>query len=307
MSRFIQIVEVGPRDGLQNEKTVLEPAVRAEFVQRLEAAGARRIEAVSFVHPKYVPQMAGAEEVMAALPRTEGRSRIGLVLNGKGYDRAIGTAVDEVNVAMSATDGFGLKNQGLSVDQQVQMLSDIIAGRANADGAPGATPKLSATLSCVWGCPFDGEVSVQQVGELVARIAALGVEEIALADTIGVGDPWSVTKKVEAARKAVPDATLRLHFHDTRNTGLANAYAGVEAGVDVLDASVGGIGGCPFAPGATGNIATEDLVYMLERAGYSTGYDLNQLIDTARWIGERIDRSAKSALLRSGSFPRTPA
>jgi hydroxymethylglutaryl-CoA lyase len=307
MSRFIQIVEVGPRDGLQNEKTVLEPAVRAEFVQRLEAAGARRIEAVSFVHPKYVPQMAGAEEVMAALPRTEGRSRIGLVLNGKGYDRAIGTAVDEVNVAMSATDGFGLKNQGLSVDQQVQMLSDIIAGRANADGAPGATPKLSATLSCVWGCPFDGEVSVQQVGELVARIAALGVEEIALADTIGVGDPWSVTKKVEAARKAAPDATLRLHFHDTRNTGLANAYAGVEAGVDVLDASVGGIGGCPFAPGATGNIATEDLVYMLERAGYSTGYDLNQLIDTARWIGERIDRSAKSALLRSGSFPRTPA
>ncbi len=307
MSRFIQIVEVGPRDGLQNEKTVLEPAVRAEFVQRLEAAGARRIEAVSFVHPKYVPQMAGAEEVMAALPRTEGRSRIGLVLNGKGYDRALGTAVDEVNVAMSATDGFGLKNQGLSVDQQVQMLSDIIAGRANADGAPGATPKLSATLSCVWGCPFDGEVSVQQVGELVARIAALGVEEIALADTIGVGDPWSVTKKVEAARKAAPDATLRLHFHDTRNTGLANAYAGVEAGVDVLDASVGGIGGCPFAPGATGNIATEDLVYMLERAGYSTGYDLNQLIDTARWIGERIDRSAKSALLRSGSFPRTPA
>ncbi|MGU3457561.1 hydroxymethylglutaryl-CoA lyase [Brevundimonas sp. M1A4_2e] len=304
MGRFIQIVEVGPRDGLQNEKTVLEPAVRADFVQRLEAAGAKRIEAVSFVHPKYVPQMAGAEEVMAALPRLEGRSRIGLVLNGKGYDRALGTAVDEVNVALSATDGFGLKNQGLTVDQQVQMLAAIMAGRANADGAPGATPKLSATLSCVWGCPFDGEVSVQQVGDLVARIAALGVEEIALADTIGVGDPWSVTKKVEAARKAAPDATLRLHFHDTRNTGLANAYAGVEAGVDVLDASVGGIGGCPFAPGATGNIATEDLVYMLERAGFSTGYDLNQLIDTARWISELIDRSTKSAVVRSGPFPR---
>ncbi|WP_278069820.1 hydroxymethylglutaryl-CoA lyase [Brevundimonas sanguinis] len=304
MGRFIQIVEVGPRDGLQNEKTVLEPAVRADFVQRLEAAGAKRIEAVSFVHPKYVPQMAGAEEVMAALPRLEGRSRIGLVLNGKGYDRALGTAVDEVNVALSATDGFGLKNQGLTVDQQVQMLAAIMAGRANADGAPGATPKLSATLSCIWGCPFDGEISVQQVGDLVARIAALGVEEIALADTIGVGDPWSVTKKVEAARKAAPDATLRLHFHDTRNTGLANAYAGVEAGVDVLDASVGGIGGCPFAPGATGNIATEDLVYMLERAGFSTGYDLNQLIDTARWISELIDRSTKSAVVRSGPFPR---
>ncbi len=302
MSRFIQIVEVGPRDGLQNEKTVLEPAVRTDFVQRLEAAGARRIEAVSFVHPKYVPQMAGAEEVMAALPRTEGRSRIGLVLNGKGYDRALGTAVDEVNVAMSVTDGFGLKNQGLSVDQQVQMLSDIIAGRANADGAPGATPKLSATLSCVWGCPFDGEVSVQQVSELVARIAALGVEEIALADTIGVGDPWSVTKKVEAARKAAPDATLRLHFHDTRNTGLANAYAGVEAGVDVLDASVGGIGGCPFAPGATGNLATEDLVHALHRGGFETGYDLEALIDTARWISGHLGHDVPSAVCRAGKW-----
>ncbi len=304
MSRPITIVEVGPRDGLQNETTILEPAVRADLVNRLEAAGARRIEAVSFVHPKYVPQMAGAEAVMAALPHAAGRSRIGLVLNGKGYDRALGTAVDEVNVAMSATDGFGLKNQGLSVDQQVQMLADIIAGRANAAGAPGATPALSATLSCVWGCPFDGEVSDGQVADLVGRIAELGVAEIALADTIGAGDPWAVTKKVEAARAAAPDAVLRLHFHDTRNTGLANAYAGIEAGVSVLDASVGGIGGCPFAPGATGNIATEDLVYMLERAGFSTGYDLDALIGTARWIGEKIGRPAPSALSRAGGWPK---
>ena len=304
MTRPITIVEVGPRDGLQNEKAILEPAVRADLVRRLEAAGARRIEAVSFVHPKYVPQMAGAEDVMAALPHAAGRSRIGLVLNSKGYDRALGTAVDEVNVAMSATDGFGLKNQGLTVDQQVQMLADIIAGRANAEGAPGATPALSATLSCVWGCPFDGEVSAGQVADLVGRIAELGVAEIALADTIGAGDPWAVNRKVEAARKAAPEAVLRLHFHDTRNTGLANAYAGIEAGVDVLDASVGGIGGCPFAPGATGNIATEDLVYMLERAGYSTGYDLDALIETARWIGEKIGRPAPSALSRAGGWPR---
>jgi hydroxymethylglutaryl-CoA lyase len=303
MSRPIQIVEVGPRDGLQNEKTVLEPAIRADLVQRLEAAGARRIEAVSFVHPKYVPQMAGAEEVMAALPRAKGRSRIGLVLNGKGYDRALGTPVDEVNVSVAATDGFGLKNQGLSVAQQGEMLEAIVAGRRNAEGEPGATPSLSVTISCVWGCPFDGEVSVDQVADLVGRIAALGVNEIALADTIGAGDPWAVTKKVEAARKAAPDATLRLHFHDTRNTGLANAYAGVEAGVDILDASVGGIGGCPFAPGATGNVATEDLVYMLERAGYSTGYDLDELIRTARWIGEKIGRPAPSALSRAGGWP----
>lgn len=305
MSRRITIVEVGPRDGLQNEAAVLEPTVRADFVRRLEAAGARRIEAVSFVHPKYVPQMAGAEEVMAALPHAEGHSRIGLVLNGKGYDRALGTAVDEVNVAMSATDGFGLKNQGLTVDQQVEMLAGIIAGRANSGAASGAAPSLSATLSCVWGCPFDGEVGVDQVADLVGRIAALGVQEIALADTIGVGDPWAVTRKVEAARKAAPDAALRLHFHDTRNTGLANAYAGVEAGVDILDASVGGIGGCPFAPGATGNIATEDLVYMLERAGFETGYDLDRLIESARWIGEKIGRPAPSALSRAGGWPRT--
>ena len=304
MSRPITIVEVGPRDGLQNEKAVLEPAVRADLVRRLEAAGARRIEAVSFVHPKYVPQMAGAEEVMAALPHEAGRSRIGLVLNGKGYDRALGTAVDEVNVAMSATDGFGLKNQGMGVDQQVSMLSDIMTGRANSEGGAGAGPLLSATLSCVWGCPFDGEVSAAQVEDLVGRIAELGVAEIALADTIGAGDPWAVTRKVEAARKAAPDAVLRLHFHDTRNTGLANAYAGVEAGVDVLDASVGGIGGCPFAPGATGNIATEDLVYMLERAGFDTGYDLDALIGTARWIGDKIGRPAPSALSRAGGWPK---
>lgn len=303
MSRPITIVEVGPRDGLQNEAAILDPGVRVELVHRLEAAGARRLEAVSFVHPKYVPQMAGAEEVMAALPREPGRSRIGLVLNGKGFDRALGTAVDEVNIAMSATDGFGLKNQGLTVDQQVQMLADIVAGRQNAEGQPGATPALSATLSCVWGCPFDGEVSTGQIADLVERIAELGVAEIALADTIGAGDPWAVTRKIEAARQAAPDAVLRLHFHDTRNTGLANAHAGIEAGVSVLDASVGGIGGCPFAPGATGNIATEDLVYMLERAGYSTGYDLDALIETARWIGGKIGRPTPSALSRAGGWP----
>ena len=300
--RFIQIVEVGPRDGLQNEKTVLEPSVRSELIMRLEQAGAKRIEAVSFVHPKYVPQMAGAEAVMSALPSATGHSRIGLVLNGKGYDRALGTSVDEVNIAMSATDGFGLKNQGLDVRAQISMLADILAGRRNSEGQPG-TPSLSATLSCVWGCPFDGEVSVGQISDLVGQLATMGVTEIALADTIGAGDPWAVTRKVEAARQAAPEATLRLHFHDTRNTGLANAHAGIEAGVDVLDASVGGIGGCPFAPGATGNIATEDLVYMLHRAGFETGYDLDALIATARWIGDRIGRPAPSALSRAGDWP----
>ncbi|WP_438852716.1 hydroxymethylglutaryl-CoA lyase [Brevundimonas nasdae] len=303
MSRFIQIVEVGPRDGLQNEKAVLAPAVRADLVHRLEDAGAKRIEAVSFVHPKYVPQMAGAEEVMAALPHQGGRSRIGLVLNAKGYDRALATGVDEVNVSISATDGFGLKNTGLTAKQQQEMLADIIARRHNAQASEGA-PSLTAMISCVWGCPFDGEVSVDLVAEQVGVLGELGVREIGLADTIGVADPWAVTRVVEAAKKAAPDAVLRLHFHDTRNTGLANAYAGVQAGISVLDASVGGIGGCPFAPGATGNIATEDLVYMLERGGYPTGYDLDALIATARWIGEAIGRPAPSALSRAGGFPK---
>ncbi len=203
-----------------------------------------------------------------------------------------------------ATDGFGLKNQGLAVKDQLAMLGDIVNRRHNAEASEGA-PSLSAVISCVWGCPFDGEVSVDQVADMVGAIAAMGIKEIGLADTIGAGDPWAVTQKVEAARAAAPSAVLRLHFHDTRNTGLANAYAGVEAGIDVLDASVGGIGGCPFAPGATGNIATEDLVYMLERGGFQTGYDLDALIETARWIGQAIGRTAPSALSRAGRFPRS--
>ncbi|MBC6980984.1 hydroxymethylglutaryl-CoA lyase [Caulobacter sp. 17J80-11] len=301
MSRRIEIVEVGPRDGLQNEAVVLAPEDRIEFVRKLEDAGARRIEAVSFVHPKLVPQMAEAETVMAGLPKDAGRSRIGLALNLKGFDRAVAADCDEVNVAMSATDGFGLKNQGLSVAQQVDMLGQIVERTHNLSGA-GAGPKLSATLSVVWGCPFDGEVSDGQVAAIVRDIAALGVREIGLADTIGVGDPWTVRRRIEAVRAAAGDATLRLHFHDTRNTGVANAYAGVEAGVDVLDASCGGIGGCPFAPNATGNVATEDLVFALHRAGFETGYDLDALIETARWVGGKLGKAPPSKLSKAGPF-----
>jgi hydroxymethylglutaryl-CoA lyase len=298
MSRPIQIVEVGPRDGLQNEKTLLTVAQKIEFIRRLEAAGARRLEAVSFVNPRRVPQMAGAEEVMAALPADGNVSRIGLVLNARGWERCVAAGCDEANVVVCATDGFGIRNQGASVTEQLATLSEI-AGRQAADGGP----PLSLTVSVAFGCPFDGEVPEDQVTAIVREAAALKIPEIALADTIGVADPWTVRRRVEAARKAAPDARLRLHFHDTRNTGLANAFAGVEAGVDVLDASCGGLGGCPFAPDATGNIGTEDLVYMLQRAGFETGYDLGRLIDTARWASDLLGKPPAASVSRAGVFP----
>jgi hydroxymethylglutaryl-CoA lyase len=304
MSRKIEIVEVGPRDGLQNEATVLPVEERLEFIARLEAAGVRRIETVSFVSPKRVPQMAGAEQVMADLPPTPGRSRIGLVLNLKGWDRAVEAGVDEVNVALSATDGFGLKNQGMAVADQLAMLADIAERAHNMAGAGRGGPSLSATVSVAFGCPFEGEVSDAGVVAIVREIAGLGIKEIALADTIGAADPWTVRRRVEAAMTAAPDASFRLHFHDTRNTGLANAFAGVETGVDVLDSSCGGIGGCPFAPAATGNIATEDLVYMLERGGFHTGLDLDRLIETSAWIAAKLGRAPASALARAGGFPK---
>ena len=299
MNRYVEIVEVGARDGLQNESALLSVEERVDFIGRLEACGVRRLEAVSFVNPKRVPQMAGAEEIMAALPPVGGRSRIGLVLNARGWDRAVAAKVDEANVVVCASDGFGIRNQGANVTEQVAAMNDIAARRAAEGGPP-----LSMTISVAFGCPFDGEVPEDQVVAIAREAGLAGIGEIALGDTIGVADPWTVRKRVEAVRKAAPDARLRLHFHNTRNTGLANAYAGVEAGVDVLDASCGGIGGCPFAPDATGNIATEDLVYMLNRAGVETGLDLDRLIETGRWVADKLGKAPPSALTRAGVFPK---
>jgi hydroxymethylglutaryl-CoA lyase len=298
MSRFIEIVEVGPRDGLQNEKTTLTPAQRVEFIRRLEAAGARRTETVSFVNPARVPQMAGAEEVCAALPVDAARSRIGLVLNMRGWDRAVSTGCDEANVVVCASDAFGVRNQGATTAEQMATLA-AVAGRRAAEGGP----RLSVTFSVAFGCPFEGEVDPARVIGLVREAAALPLDEIALADTIGAADPWAVRRLVEACRDVAQDKRLRLHFHDTRNTGLANAFAGVEAGVDVLDASCGGLGGCPFAPNATGNIGTEDLVYMLERAGFQTGYDLPALISTAEWVCGLLGKTPTASVTRAGLFP----
>ena len=297
MSRRIEIVEVGPRDGLQNEKTLLGIPEKLALIDRLWAAGARRMEVVSFVNPRRVPQMAGAEEIMAALPPEPGRSRIGLVLNLRGWERLKATSCDEANVVVCATDGFGIRNQGASAAETMATMATI-ARRQQAEGGP----KLTMTISVAFGCPFDGEVPEERIVEFAREGAALGVPEIALADTIGVADPWTVRRRIEAVRAVIGETRLRMHFHDTRNTGLANAFASVEAGVDILDASVGGLGGCPFAPAATGNIGTEDLVYMLERAGHSTAYDLGKLIETAVWIGEVIGKRPASSLSRAGGF-----
>ncbi len=297
-SKRIQIVEVGPRDGLQNEKAILSAKDKLDFIRALEACGASRIEAVSFVNPRRVPQMDGAEEIMAALPHAAGRSRIGLVLNERGWDRAVAARCDEANVVVCATDGFGIRNQGASVADQMATLGRIVE-RQKVEGGP----PVSVTFSVAFGCPFEGEVPLDRVTAMVAEAGRLGLGEIALADTIGVADPWKVREAIAAARAAAPEARLRMHFHDTRGTGLANAFASVEAGVDVLDASCGGLGGCPFAPAATGNIATEDLVWMLHRAGYETGLDVEGLIAAGRAIGEKIGKPPVSALSRAGGFP----
>ncbi|MFZ5668631.1 MAG: hydroxymethylglutaryl-CoA lyase [Pseudomonadota bacterium] len=302
MSGRIEIVEVGARDGLQNEKTVLAPMQRVELIRRLEAAGVRRQEVVSFVNPKRVPQMAGAEEIMAALPREDGRVRIGLVLNARGWDRCVEAKCDQANVVVCASDGFGIRNQGASVKEQVETMA-AIAGRKQAEGGP----PITMTVSTAFGCPFDGEVAEATVVDICREAAAAKVDEIALADTIGVADPWMVRRRVEAVQAVIGDIPLRMHFHDTRNTGLANAFASVEAGVRILDASVGGLGGCPFAPAATGNIGTEDLVYMLERAGFETGLDLGRLIETARWVAGLIGKPPASSVARAGGFPAKAA
>jgi len=298
MSQPIQIVEVGPRDGLQNEAAILGVEDRVSFIDRLEDCGLKRIEAVSFVNPRRVPQMAGAEEIMAALKPRPGVSRIGLVLNERGWERCVAAACDEANLVVCASDGFAIRNQGASVAEQVATMVRIAERRAAEGG-----PVLSMTISVAFGDPFDGEVSEAQVAAIAGEAARAGIGEIALGDTIGVADPWTVRRRIAAVRKVAPEARIRMHFHNTRNTGLANVYASLEAGVDVIDASTGGIGGCPFAPDATGNIATEDLVYMLERAGIETGLDLGRLIETARWVGEKLGKDVPSALTRAGVFP----
>jgi isopropylmalate/homocitrate/citramalate synthase len=290
----VTICDVGPRDGLQNEATTLAPAVRAELCDRLAAAGVPRVEAVSFVHPKLVPQMAGAEEVMAAIERRPGTIYAGLVLNDRGYDRALAAGVDEVHYAFPVTDEFARRNQNTTVEEAVETSAGLVA-RAKVDGL-----RITVTLSVAFGCPFEGAVAADHVIAIAERVAATGPDEIVLADTVGVGVPSQVRTLVAgAAAFGVP---VGCHFHNTRNTGFANALAAIEAGSTVLDASVGGTGGCPFAPRATGNIATEDLVYLLHGMGHETGVDLDALIGHAAWLGEQLGKELPGQLHKAGTF-----
>ncbi len=297
----IEIVEVGPRDGLQNEATVLDPVTRIAFVERLVGAGIRRVETASFVNPRRVPQMAGAEEVMAGVPRTAGDgssvSHIGLVLNERGLERAIAADVDEVNLVAITTEEFSQRNQGAGVADVLAATRRMLAA-ANAQGL-----STTVTISASFGCPFEGEVTTDQVMRVVDAVLEEAPDEIALADTIGVGVPADVRRLVDAVRDR-SDVALRAHFHNTRNTGYANAVAAAEAGVAALDASSGGFGGCPFAPAATGNIATEDLVYALSRSGFDTGLDVESLTAPATWITGQLGEDEPPALLgRAGTFP----
>jgi hydroxymethylglutaryl-CoA lyase len=294
----VDVVEVAPRDGLQNEKVILPTERKLELIRRCVAAGARRVEAVSFVHPDRVPQMADAEAVMAGVDRSAGVSYAGLVLNVRGADRAVEAGVDELNYVVVATDAFGERNQGTTTEQALGVWPDILE-RARANGM-----RASITVGAAFGCPFEGEVSVDRVAWIAERIAAIGADEISLADTIGVGDPRDVAAKFTRVAEAAPGVVRRSHLHNTRNTGLANAAAAVDAGVTVFDASLGGIGGCPFAPAATGNIPTEDLVYMFDRMGIRTGIDLGALMPSAPWIGEQLGKAQVPGMLsRAGMFP----
>jgi isopropylmalate/homocitrate/citramalate synthase len=291
----VTVYDVGPRDGLQNEPEILDVVTRAELVRRLAAAGVSGIEVASFVDPRRVPQMAHAEEVVAAVGEAQGVVRAGLCLNERGYERLASTGLDEVRFAFGVTESFNERNQGAAVAESVGTAGRIVT-RAREDGR-----RSAVTLSVAFGCPFEGEVDPERVLELAAQVVQSGPDTIVLADTIGVAVPGAVRTLISSvASLGIP---VGGHFHNTRNTGYANALAALEAGATVLDASVGGLGGCPFAPNATGNIATEDLVYALHREGIATGIDLEELITVAAWLAETLGRRLDGQLYRAGSFP----
>ncbi len=297
MAHSVEIIEVGPRDGLQAEARLLSTDQKVELINRLIEAGSRRIEVGSFVSPKAVPQMADSEAVLAQIPKQAGLTRIGLVLNQRGLERAIAAGCDEVGLVAVATDSFGLKNQGVTREQSIVVCEQLVS-KAKAAGL-----SVQITLSVAFGCPFEGEVPVDRILEICKRLAALAPRELALADTIGVAVPMQVQQLFEVVHDLAPGLPLRGHFHNTRNTALANILTAYQTGVRIFDSSIGGVGGCPFAPKASGNVATEDVVYLLERSGIDTGLSLTQLIGTAHWLEQRLGHPLPGMVTRAGEFP----
>jgi hydroxymethylglutaryl-CoA lyase len=302
VSSKIEICEVGPRDGLQSEPRIWSVNERVELIDRLSLTGVPRIEAVSFVNPKRVPQMADAETVMVKIKRREGVSFAGLALNARGAERAIEAGVDEVRYVVVSSETFNQRNQGATIDESLAGFSQI------ADKVTNAGLKLSATVAAAFGCPFEGKVEPSQVARIVKQLVGGGCVEIGMADTIGSGVPTQVTEILGLVRDAVgSDIGLGFHFHNTRNTGFANAAAAANEGVLFLDASVGGLGGCPFAPKATGNIATEDLCFMLRNMGFETGIDIDAYVETATWAEGFFEMPLPGQIMKAGLFPETAA
>jgi hydroxymethylglutaryl-CoA lyase len=296
-SKAITIVEVGPRDGLQSEPEILPTDSKVTFIEKAIDAGIRRLEVASFVHPKLVPQMADAEALIEKLPQRDDVSYIGLIMNERGLDRALTTKIHEIGMVVVASDTYNRKNQGVGTDESVAAWRTI-GKRARENGL-----RANVMISSAFGCPYEGEVKIEHVVELAKQVVDADPAELGIADSIGVAVPDQVTELLGRVKDVIGNIPLRCHFHNTRNTGLANAQAAVVAGVTYLDASIGGIGGCPFAPAATGNIPTDDLLYMLDRSGVRTGVSLEKIIAVSQWLEQELGRGVPALLPKAGGFP----
>ena len=293
----VSICEVGPRDGLQSEPELLSTEVKKEFITRSIKAGIKNIEVTSFVHPKKVPQMADAEELVASLPKHDDVSYIGLIMNQRGFQRAKDCGIKEVGMVIVSTDTYNMKNQGVVTQQSIDNWLEI------SDEAKSSGIRTNVLIACSFGCPYEGEGAPEHIAEIATKVLKGNPDIIGLADSVGVAVPNQIKKTFSLIKELAPDLPLRTHLHNTRNTGLANAAAAIEAGVTIVDASTGGIGGCPFAPKATGNIPTDDLLYMLNRSGIETGVNLNQVVENSEWLESELGRAVPAMVPKAGIFP----
>ena len=293
----ISILEVGPRDGLQSEPEILPTEVKKEFITRTINAGIKQIEVTSFVHPKKVPQMADAEKLVESLPENDDVTYIGLIMNQRGFERARDCGIDEVGMVIVSTDTYNMKNQNVVTQESIDNWLSIAAE------AKSAGIRTSVVIACSFGCPYEGEIDPEHIASIAEQVLEGKPDVLGLADSVGVAVPSQIKRTFSLVKELAPSIPLRTHLHNTRNTGLANAAAAVEAGVSIIDASTGGIGGCPFAPRATGNIPTDDLLYMLDRSGIETGVNLRQVVKTTDWLEEQLGRAVPAMVPKAGIFP----